>query len=177
MKNMIAHWGALAATVAVAASSHAQLPAEPRIGINVGYGFSGGIERPQGGTARLQGPVVAFNVPIGETAGFAADLTASAFFGGRLISGGDADGDVLRLMVTGRRPIGETLNLVLGGGVSVSSARGNAFRNESGGVLLLGAGYRLRGFQERFAPWLEFHVYTSPQSSLRSTEIVLSGRL
>lgn len=120
------------ALLAVAGSGLAQdakpLPVEWRLGV----GYSLEFETRQGENGSLFGPEIGLNLPLGTSRGVQWMLSPSYFMGGRLASGADVDGNVIRFHVLARRQFSGGNYVDFGLGVSSTVDRADQFDNEQG---------------------------------------------
>lgn len=152
------------AALAVGASAQTT---NDKIGIRLGYGFSADYGKRNGDTARIEGPELALQIPIGEMRGMPIYFEPSFFGGGRLRTGGDSDGDVYRATVYVRRGFGGATYIQLGGGFAHFVDRANQADAESGVVGQIGVGLPLGGFAHRYSPSFEVNFFASSQPQLR----------
>ena len=118
---------ALFAVAGVASAQRAPLGLRARIGYGVTPQF-----RTFGDRRNLSGPEIAFGIPIGRFAGGDVLLEPSFFGGGRLVSGGDNDGDVYRLTLFAHRTFGRGIGVRAGLGYGLSArGRGGNFDGKS----------------------------------------------
>ena len=106
--------------------------------VRVGYGFSPNFQT-DGGRKDLTGPEIAFAIPVGAFAGGDLLLEPSFFGGGRLVHGGDNDGDVYRLTLFAHRTLGRGIGVRAGVGFGLGArGRGGNFDGKSDLIFDLG---------------------------------------
>lgn len=156
----------------------ASTPAWSQTGVRlrVGYGSSGDYRLRSGGVARVEGPEIALVFPLTSANGFSLALEPSIFGGGRLRRGGDADADVYRFLLTGRKTLGASrAYATFGVGFAHSSLRGGAASGASGVVGQVGAGLPISGFLARFRPTVEVNYFLADNGQLRGLFLGLTG--
>ena len=161
-------------------SAIAQLPGitpNPfKLRVSAGYGFSPEFRNRSNQNVRLEGPYLGIELPVTALLGFDVALGASAFFGGRMKSGPDADAEVYRFVATARKAFGSGTYIKGGIGFAHSSPRGNSnLDGASGTVLNFGIGTPLAsGMLRRVTPNLELNIFASNHAQLRGAFIGLT---
>ena len=125
------------AVLAIAASASAQR--EPLgFRVRIGYGFTPKFAT-KGERRDLSGPEVAVAIPVGTFAGGDVLLEPSFFGGGRLVHGGDNDGDVYRLTLFAHRYLARGIGVRAGLGFGLGArGRGGNFDGKSGLIFDVG---------------------------------------
>lgn len=149
----------------------------------VGYAQSASFEKTSGGRGTLSGPEFTLsqqllNVPfLGE-----ARIGASAFMGGALASGGDADGTIYRIFARGKtKSVGDRSFYAIGGAyLAFGSGRGGSFGEVNGlGLdfgfgMPLGIGTNLPGLPQSS---LEFIMHQGSRAQTRGWSLGVNFRL
>jgi|GEM_PF-6819340 len=168
--------------MAVLVAGSAMASAQGILGVraSLGYGWSGRFESNRLDSISFNGPELSLEFPMLRIP-LVADLSfgASAFLGGRLISGGDNDGDVIKLLVNARtRTIPSTsLYGIVGLGYGFSVDRGSQFNESNGLVARFGLGYGLGPTFLGGRAGIETYYVAGPNGQLRGYFFALTATL
>lgn len=155
------------ALAAVAGVASAQLPGVSGIRVKVGYGWSGRITDHNNNSRHLTGPELGFELPLTKLPLVQIGLTGDVLLGGQLSHGSDLDGNVYRLMLSGRASIPGSQVGVFGGiGWGWAQARGGQFDNFNGEVAQLGVAIPLGINAPLISPSLELAGTWSSKTGL-----------
>ena len=157
----------IVAVATLAGIATAQLPGVSGIRVKVGYGWSGRITDINNNSRHLTGPILGVEFPLMKLPLVQVGLTGEALLGGQLSRGSDLDGNVYRLMLSGRASIpGSQLGVFGGLGWGFAQARGGEFGNFDAEVAQLGVSFPLGINAPLISPSLELAGTWSSKTGL-----------
>jgi hypothetical protein len=143
----------------------------------VGYGVTNRVTGTGGASGSISGLELGFEFPISGFGPIALYGAPSVLMGGRLVRGGDIDGDIYRFLVVARQNVPLTqAYLFAGAGISQARMRTPGFANRSGFATTLGGGVPMTGFIPGAQTSLELAMHQGNAPALRGFTVSLVAR-